>query len=600
MIRVFDAYGREMFISKETWRTTVLPGALKKEWSNPDALCALIIQSLRDGFVGDVVDAARQLQRIDPNAERGVTVLANVYLQTKRVNEAGAVLTEFVQKHGETGSVLTNLAKVHSARGETALTDSTLWHALELDPNQDNGLLWFAAIARDRNGEAGWMEALRRAAAFPGSWRAKLWLARDALEKKNTDSATSFYRQVLEQVEPAPADVLMQISGDLGNNGQLPMIITLVAPRFRPADHGLAVGNNLIKAYVDLNRDAEAVQLLHSLYAQKRPDWRPHLEFWERELDNRKQRFGAISPNAKLTLELLPLEGVVWAREKENLLRILPAKSPVSPRIGIVSPSVIFPALQRNDQVTVQRENREGIFSRSVALYLAEQIHLRTNARGVALFTWVAGRSGFALAGQAYSNDSAIKMAGDGVDACRLIVNANIDATQTEWVITLTILRVSDGAAVRTLSATCVPEQCSTALSTLSQGLVDLACREAEAEPEAPPSWYLPPPADRWPQALYARTQTLVVIAAALHKSEGPSLYGDRAIMDGLLSNAVDQSPDPVARLLLVTALSRHRDTGPSIYRDYEERLRSLQREHPIRGVTAIPLQEAIDSLFAQ
>jgi hypothetical protein len=24
MIRVFDAYGREMFISKETWRTTAL------------------------------------------------------------------------------------------------------------------------------------------------------------------------------------------------------------------------------------------------------------------------------------------------------------------------------------------------------------------------------------------------------------------------------------------------------------------------------------------------------------------------------------------------------------------------------------------------
>ncbi len=219
MIQVFDAYGRPMFISKETWRTTVLPGALKKDWSNPDALCSLIIQSLRDGFVGEVVDAARQLQRIDPNAERGVTVLANVYLQTKHIKEAGAVLTEFVQKHGETGSVVTNLAKVHSARGETTLADSTLWHALELDPNQDNGLLWFAALARERSGETGWLEALRRAAALPGSWRAKLWLARDALEKKDTESAMAFYRQVLEQVEPAPADVLMQISGDLGNNG---------------------------------------------------------------------------------------------------------------------------------------------------------------------------------------------------------------------------------------------------------------------------------------------------------------------------------------------------------------------------------------------
>ena len=182
--------------------------------------------------------------------------------------------------------------------------------------------------------------------------------------------------------------------------------------------------------------------------------------------------------------------------------------------------------------------------------------------------------------------------------ARRCIINAHIDASQPEWAITLTILLVSDGAAVRTLSAACVPEQCATALTALSQGLVDLACREANAEPELPPPWYLPPPADRWPHSLYARTQTLVVLAAALHKSDGPSLYGDRAILDGILSNAVDQKNDPVARLLLVTALSRHRDTGSPIYHDYEERLRTLQKEHPIRGVTAIPLQEALEALF--
>jgi len=37
---------------------------------------------------------------------------------------------------------------------------------------------------------------------LPGSWRAKLWLARDALEKKDLDGAVSQYRQVLEQTDP--------------------------------------------------------------------------------------------------------------------------------------------------------------------------------------------------------------------------------------------------------------------------------------------------------------------------------------------------------------------------------------------------------------
>ena len=33
MIRVFDKYGREMFIAKEQWRTNVLLGAIKTNWN---------------------------------------------------------------------------------------------------------------------------------------------------------------------------------------------------------------------------------------------------------------------------------------------------------------------------------------------------------------------------------------------------------------------------------------------------------------------------------------------------------------------------------------------------------------------------------------
>jgi len=134
-----------MYIAKETYRKTILPDVLKQEWQNPDRLYTTIIQSLKDGFTADVVDAAKQLQLIDANVERGAVTLGVVYLQNKRLDDAEGVLNGFVRQHGENGIILTNLAKVYSFRGDTARADTTLWHALEVDPNQENALLWFAA-----------------------------------------------------------------------------------------------------------------------------------------------------------------------------------------------------------------------------------------------------------------------------------------------------------------------------------------------------------------------------------------------------------------------------------------------------------------------
>src|SRR3982751_427074 len=79
MIRVHDAYGREMFITKQAWRDSVLLGHIKKVWDDPDALYSTIVQSLQDGFGADMVKPAERLAEIDRDAERGAVVLAIVY-----------------------------------------------------------------------------------------------------------------------------------------------------------------------------------------------------------------------------------------------------------------------------------------------------------------------------------------------------------------------------------------------------------------------------------------------------------------------------------------------------------------------------------------
>jgi hypothetical protein len=51
LIRVFDKYGQELFISKDQWRTNVLPGTLKSQWDNPEQLYGTVVSALNDGFI---------------------------------------------------------------------------------------------------------------------------------------------------------------------------------------------------------------------------------------------------------------------------------------------------------------------------------------------------------------------------------------------------------------------------------------------------------------------------------------------------------------------------------------------------------------------
>jgi len=124
IIQVYDSYCRPMYVTKSNWKTKVLIPNLEKARNEPDELYNLLISAINDGFAPEIL----------PHAEQ--------------------VLSDFIAVHGETGIVATNLAKTYSLQGKSEQAEEVLWHALELDPNQDNGLSWYAAIQRDRGGRA--------------------------------------------------------------------------------------------------------------------------------------------------------------------------------------------------------------------------------------------------------------------------------------------------------------------------------------------------------------------------------------------------------------------------------------------------------------
>src|SRR5437868_6628408 len=87
LIKVYDAYGREMYITRDIWRTQVLLNQLQVDSNDPDKLYSLIVSALQDGFQQDVLDASAQLLRIDHDRERSHALRAIVLMKNGKLDE---------------------------------------------------------------------------------------------------------------------------------------------------------------------------------------------------------------------------------------------------------------------------------------------------------------------------------------------------------------------------------------------------------------------------------------------------------------------------------------------------------------------------------
>lgn len=282
LITAYDAQGRELRIPRGEWRDKVLGPNLRSAWDDPDELYRQILAALNDGFVAETDAPSARLLDIDPLPERGHTIRAIVMLQLGRLDEAEAVLQAGIERVGRSGTLLTNLAKVHAERGDHPRSEALLREAVQRDPNQENGLLWWAAIQRERDGEAGYLRALAEAAGLPGAWRPQLWLARHHLEQGEVGAARALYETVLSS-GGYDSETLMVVSGDLGHGGQVELIPELIAPAFDPRRHDPRAGLNLLQAYLQLGRRQEGRALLTTLYALDLPPLKQHLDYFAAE-----------------------------------------------------------------------------------------------------------------------------------------------------------------------------------------------------------------------------------------------------------------------------------------------------------------------------
>ena len=600
LIRIFDKYGRERYITKDEWRGHVLPASLESHWNDADELYGIIVQSLNDGFHADVVKAAEQLYAIDTHPDRGATILGIVYMKNGRLDDAEKVLRTYIAKHGEEGVVLTNLAKVYSARGDDAKAESMLWHALELDPNLDNGMGWYYSIHRERGGDAAGADALRGIARIPGSWRAQIWLARDELQAGHLDAALKLYRESLARVEkPVPADVLEQISGDLGKAGRLRDLLSLCEPHFTPEAHGLRAGNNFIKAHVDLGELDAAKGIVNALFAFKRPDWQDTLNYWDMEIAKKRVAQMPSTPKTPMQVHMLCFEGPVWLRPDSSGADLFPKKTSAGARLCFLGST----AEKSGEAKTFepQMSDIRGRLSRALPLFLAEQIELNSDAKSQVLIPYLTekGSEGFVLSGTQWRDQDAVQYARQHSPAAADYVVTTHLRTQSEpWTLELRLIRTSDGQCLETMEASLRPEKPQGAIPQLARDLMILLFEEAGVKTSPPAPLYQVPSGPQFAYYLLRLEQMLAVRCSDLKNGGGP-LSGEREIIDGNIQLCLDCPQNVTVRLLLAKTVAAMKHVRPDILPEFQDKLAALQKEHPLPGPSQFVVRKILNEALA-
>ena len=565
-LTAYDAYGRAVALTREEYRTRVLPATLRKNWDNPPGLYSAIVQGLRDDFAADLLDASARLVEIDPDPERATTARGIVLMKTGDLDGAEEVLRHYHGTHDPSGVILTNLAKVAAESGDHERAHDLLSEALQVDPNLENGLLWWAALARERGGEGAYLEALDAIAEVQGSWRPQLWLARHRLDEGDLDGALELYRSVLA-LATDQSDALLMISGDLGNAGHVEQVFELVMPRYVPERHALSVGFNLLNASVQAGRRTEGEALLHRIGLLNAPHARDQVAAFGRSLDELK------------AAELGPPQ----AAEPEAAPTIVDVPRPLW-HTYLGRPDWLLPSVERRATVGIltladatggervgggpEAATTVGGLARSTPLALAEALLYTTDVESMAIIPVVRGL-GPVVPAEGWPPEDVIELGRTEGAELNYIVTGSVAQSEASTAVRLELWDIERGEAVDALSKETTAEDAGTALLDLGQQLVSRLVGEGKASALAEPTHYAVPTGPLLDGYLAACDELFALTLAGEGLTDPERLYGERDILNQLLNLSLGDRQALLPKLAFLAGLVLNRARGSGLYQEY-------------------------------
>jgi tetratricopeptide (TPR) repeat protein len=565
-LTAYDAYGRAVSLTRDEYRTRVLPATLRKNWDNPPGLYSAIVQGLRDDFAEDLLDASEQLVEIDPDPERATTARGIVLMKVGDLDGAEEILRRYHGQHDPSGVILTNLAKVAAERNDHDRAHDLLAEALQVDPNLENGLLWWAALAREQGGEEAYIEALDTIAEVQGSWRPQLWLARHRLDEGDLGTALQLYRHVLE-LAADQSDALLMISGDLGNAGHIDQVFELVLPRYVPERHALSVGFNLLNACVQANHRAEGEALLHRIGLLNAPHARDQVAAFARSLDELK------------ATELGPPE----AAEPEGAPTIVDVPRPLW-HTYLGRPDWLLPATGRRATVGIltladangaerigggpEAPTTVGGLARGVPLALAEALLYTTDVEPMAIIPVVRGL-GPVVPAEGWPPEDVIDLGRTEGAELNYVVTGSIGQSDAATSVRLELWDIERGEAVDSLAKETTAEDAGTALVDLGQQLVGRLVNEGKASVITDQTHYAVPAGPLLDGYLAGSDELFALTLAGEGLTDPERFYGERDMLNHLLSLSLANRQVLLPKLLFMAGLALNRARGSTIYQEY-------------------------------
>jgi tetratricopeptide (TPR) repeat protein len=550
LVPAFDERGREVQIKRRDWVTGVLAPGLEKAWNDPEALYAAIVQALHDDFAPQVAAAAERLLEVDGRSTRACIIAGIVRSELGDLAGAEQILQLSVDTHGPTGVVLTNLAKVLDRRGETDRAFATLRRSVKLDPNQDNGLAWWAALEKEKRGEASAAAGLEQLAKVPGAWRPQLWLARAKLAKGELAPALALYDHVLSLAADEP-DVLGSVTGELGQAGALEDLVRLAAPRYKPEVHGPPAGMNIVEALRLLGRLDEALAALRRLQAMPWPPLAAALAEKEKEIVAARLPRSDVAPP---TLEVLTFDRPLWTRSLFNPDWLLPAR-------GEETPAVVFFTLadetRTGTTAQVQMADDSGRLTRGIPLYLFEAVRLRFRARALCSLLVAEGQGPAVFREPPPRDYLESSLAPPSGPAPTVLVAGSLVAGGLR----LQVWKAGESAAAAVLDIAGpwtdvggLVGQAETALAS------ELTARGVAAD-TTPRTFYRPPPPDLRGAYVSALEQLLYQLLAANGVVGADSLWNERGFFETYLGlvDAWPNAPDSARLFAVCGVVAAHR-----------------------------------------
>ncbi|WP_455486683.1 tetratricopeptide repeat protein [Clostridium sp.] len=437
MMNIIDQNGRRIQITMDEWREKVLPIALKNHWDNANLLYNDILKAIQNNFISDVEEAAIHLKEIDTIKERGYNTLAILYLKNKEFNKANELLLEYLANNPKTGTILTNLAKSYYGKDEKEKAMEILWEGLTINPNQNNGLPWYASICKDRDGIDGYIDALRRASEIKGSWLPQFLLARHELNEKNIESAKEFLKIALSQGH-VTQETLLVISGELGAKGYSKELIELVEPVYDFNKNDIRVGLNLLQAYLQNKEIEKGENLLNKLMMLERPDLKNALLKISNKFDKLKIEEKASTPKKDVQINMMVLDNPVWGHGLKTSKWFINNKE-VKGNIAVLP--YADETIREKEIKGYQKDNETSILSRGIPLYVSEMINYYTDYNNKVVMPFVRD-FGPVITNKQY-NEAALEDIGNKINA-DIVITGSVMNAEIGYLIKNTIYNMND------------------------------------------------------------------------------------------------------------------------------------------------------------